>query len=525
MSPLDTAFLAMGLPLGGALLILLTGRWPNVRESITVLTSLALAAVVLSLLPGVLAADFWTQGGASARTLVDVAPGLALAFHVEPLGLVYALIASVLWVVNSLYAIGYVRANKEKNQTRFFTCIAIAIGCAMGAAFSANLFTLFVCYELLSLSTVPLVTHKGTPEAMRAGRTYLGILMGTSIGLFLFAIIGIAAVTGGELGFRPGGILAEYLAGGGSSVVVGVLFAMSVYGMAKCALMPVHRWLPAAMVAPTPISALLHAVAVVKCGVFAVLKVTIYTFGADTLGHLGNTGWLVVMASFTIVCASAIAAFQDNFKRRLAYSTISQLSYIVLAAGLIAQGGASAKIAAAAGALHIIAHAFGKITLFFAAGNVYTAHHLTEVSQLNGMGRVMPVTFGAFTIATLSMIGVPPTVGFLSKWSLLQSAWGAGAQIAVVALILSTVLNSIYLLEIVHRAFFRPRVDEHHGHDGHDHHHDHDVHSDGKHAQAAGEAPWLMRVAIIGTAAITILLFLFPRVVGDLVAQIARGMP
>ncbi len=521
MTPADTALLAMAIPLMGAIGILICGRWPNVREAVTLITALTLAGVVVSMIPSILAPDFWAAG-IPTRTLVEVLPGIPLAFQVEPLGMVYALIASILWVLNSLYAIGYMRGNSEKHQTRFYFWIAVAIACAMGAAFSANLFTLFVCYEALSLSTVPLVTHKGTPDAVRAGRTYLGILVATSVGLLLFAIIGIAVLTGGKIDFQPGGVFHEYLAGGGSVAVVGLLFGMSVYGIGKAGLMPVHRWLPAAMVAPTPVSALLHAVAVVKCGVFAVLKVTIYTFGPETLGSLGNTSWLVWVASFTILCASAIAVFQNNFKRRLAYSTISQLSYIVLAAGLAAQGGIAGSMAAAAGALHIIAHAFGKITLFFAAGNVYTAHHLTEVSQLDGIGRRMPITFGAFTIGALAMIGIPPTIGFLSKWSLLSAAWASGHHIAVVALIGSTLLGSIYLLEIVHRAFFRappaPAADDHHDHHGtvpdahgHDEHH-------------ADEAPWPMRIAIACTAAATVLLFLFPGVALAIVQQLAAGV-
>lgn len=515
MNPADLALLAMCIPLLGGVGILLCSRWPNLREAVTLVTALTLAGVVLSLIPGVLDAGFWA-GDMPTRTLMDVMPGIPLAFHVEPLGLVYALIASILWVLNSLYAIGYMRGNHEKHQTRFFFWIAVAIACAMGAAFSANLFTLFVCYEALSLSTVPLVTHKGTPDAMRAGRTYLGILVATSVGLLLFAIIGIAVVTGGNINFQPGGVFQEYLAGGGSVALIGLLFGMSVYGIGKAGLMPVHRWLPAAMVAPTPVSALLHAVAVVKCGVFAVLKLTVYTFGPETLGSLGNTTWLVWAASFTIVCASAIAVCQNNFKRRLAYSTISQLSYIVLAAGLAAQGGAGASLAIAAGALHIIAHAFGKITLFFAAGNVYTAHHLTEVSQLDGIGRRMPITFGAFAVGALAMIGIPPTVGFLSKWSLLRAAWESGQHIAVVALLVSTLLGSIYLLEIVHRAFFRappaPSPDDH----GHGDHHGDEHHAD--------EAPWPMRIAISCTALATVLLFLFPQVALGIVQQLANGV-
>lgn len=492
MSPTDTALVACLVPLAGAALTALAGRSPALRAVAALLPALITAGLVATLVPH--------QGVSASVIVCELAPGLPLAFHVEPLGVVFALVASTLWAVTALYSLAYLHANHERNQTRFLACVALAIACALGAAFSANLLTLFICYELLSLSTVPLVTHHGTPEAVRAGRTYLGILMGTSVGLLLAAIIAIATLTGNDLAFRPGGVLQ-----GQDATTVGLLFALAVYGIGKAALMPVHRWLPAAMVAPAPVSALLHAVAVVKCGVFAVLKVTIYTFGPTTLAVAGGADWLVWVSSFSLVAASAIAAFQGNLKRRLAYSTVSHLGYIVLAAGLAAQGGAAARLAVAAGTLHILAHACAKITLFFAAGNVYTAHHITEVSQLDGIGRRMPVTFGAFALAAVSLIGLPPTVGFLSKWSLLQAAWSADAGVAVVALVLSTLISSIYLLEIVHRAFFRAPADPH--------------------ALHGGEAPWPMRLAIVGTALAGVALFLVPGLPGGLAARVAEVLP
>jgi multicomponent Na+:H+ antiporter subunit D len=274
--------------------------------------------------------------------------------------------------------------------------------------------------------------------------------------------------------------------------------------------MPFHRWLPAAMVAPTPVSALLHAVAVVKAGVFSVLKITTYIFGPDILAKIAYTDWLIYMAGFTIVTASFIALFQDNLKRRLAYSTISQLSYIVLAAGLACLGGTIGKLAIMAGVMHIAAHAFGKITLFFAAGSIYTAAHKTEISQLDGIGRRMPWTMGAFTIASLSMIGVPPTAGFISKFYLVSATVGSevlsGPQIfALVAIFLSTLLNAGYFLPIVYRAFFKPVVD-----DGHDHPH--------------GEAPWPIVVALSCTALATVVFFFYSDWAAGLAQQIAAGM-
>ncbi|HRI06389.1 MAG TPA: monovalent cation/H+ antiporter subunit D family protein [Nannocystaceae bacterium] len=526
--------LAIAVPTLGALLIGAFGRWPNVRELITVLTSVTLLGVVLQMLGPVLDPAFWTTSWAApAYEAIEMLPGVPIAFKVEPLGMIYALIASSLWILNSLYSVGYMRGNHEKHQTRFYMCFAIAIASVMGVAFAGNIFTLFVFYEALSLSTYPLVSHKGTPEAVSSARVYLGILVGTSVGLFLPAIIATYYFTG-TLDFQRGGVFLQALADGRlTGPALGVLFFMYMYGIGKAALMPIHRWLPAAMVAPTPVSALLHAVAVVKAGVFSVVKVVIYLFGSASLVSAGQGEWLVFVAGGTIVLASFIALFQDNLKRRLAYSTVSQLSYITLAASLLSPH------ALMAAALHIAAHAFGKITLFFAAGSIYTAAHKTKVSELDGIGRKMPFTMVAFTIGTLSMIGVPPTAGFISKWYLLQGAWETGYTFVVVVIVLSTMLNAGYFLPIVYRAFFKapPKV-EHHGHlsdadghfgdqadlaaktaHGHGHGHGHDHHAD------HGEAPLPIVVALTCTAAGTILLFFFPDLALGLAEQIRRGLP
>ena len=292
----------------------------------TLVTAGALLACVLAILPVVL-------GG--GRPGLHASPrscrAFDLAFEVEPLGMLFALIAAGLWIVNSLYSIGYMRANAEVQQTRFYVCFALALAATMGIAFAANLFTLFVFYEMLTLVTYPLVTHHGTEEARRGGRIYLGLLLGTSI-MFLLPALAFTWFVAGTIDFTPGGILAGKLGGVG----LGVLLALYMFGIGKAALMPFHRWLPAAMVAPTPVSALLHAVAVVKAGVFSVVKVIIYVFGIDTLLGAGVNGWLVAVAGFTIVAASVVALKADNLKRRLAYSTVSQLSYVVLAAALLA---------------------------------------------------------------------------------------------------------------------------------------------------------------------------------------------
>ncbi len=472
----DTAILgALAVPLGGAVLIAAAHRRPNLREAVTLGTSALLFLLVASLVPAVL------DGERPALDLGTVMPGIELAFRIEPLGMLFALVASGLWVVTSVYSIGYMRGNAEHHQTRFYVCFAGALAAAVGVAFAGNLFTLFLFYEALTLVTYPLVTHHGTDESRDAGRLYLGLLVGTSIVFLLVAIIWTWLVAG-TLDFTPGGILRGKLSDG----AMGALLALYIFGIGKAAVMPVHRWLPAAMVAPTPVSALLHAVAVVKAGVFSVVKIVVYVFGVDAIAGLASVEWLPFVSGFTIICASIVALRSDNLKRRLAYSTISQLSYIVFAAALLT------PLTVLGAALHIVAHAFGKITLFFAAGAIYTAAHKTEVSELDGIGRRMPWTMGAFAVASISMIGLPPAAGFISKWYMLSGAMATGQWAAVAVLAAGTLLSAAYLLPVVYRAFFLAPMPA------------------GGHHGSHGEAPLTMVVALTVTALGTVALFFFP---------------
>lgn len=461
--------MAVAAPVLGALGVALSHRMPNLREALSLIAGFVALLCVLLLVPEVL------EGGRPELVLLDMLPGVALAFRLEPLGMLFALVAAVLWPVSTLYSIGYMRGNDEFHQTRFFACFALAIACTLGIAFSANLLTLFLFYEALTLITYPLVTHHQDEEARQGGRTYLGYLLGTSLTLLLVAVV-VTWLLAGTVEFTPGGIIGSEV----SNSAIGVLLALFIFGIGKAAVMPMHRWLPAAMVAPTPVSALLHAVAVVKAGVFSVVKVIVYIFGVERIAGLSSVDWLPFMAGFTIIAASVVALRADNLKRRLAYSTISQLSYVVLAAALLT------PLSVIGAALHIVTHAVGKITLFFAAGAIYTAAHKTKVSELDGIARRMPWTMAAFTIGALSLIGIPPAAGFYSKWYIVLGAAESEHWVALVVLAVSTLLNAAYFLPIIYAAYFRAPAEAGHAH---------------------GEAPWPMIAAMSISATGVLLLF------------------
>ena len=492
MNPHTAITLAVVVPLIAALLIPLFYKSPNLRETVTLVAAGLLFGIVASLYPGVAA------GGRPEAVFAEIMPGLSIAFEVEPLGMLFALVASFLWIITSIYSIGYMRGHDEKNQTRFYACFAIALASTMGVAFAGNMFTLFIFYEALTISTYPLVTHTGTDEARRAGRVYLGILLGTSIGFQLLAIIWTWSLAG-TLDFTPGGILD----GKASSVVIGILLVLYIFGIGKAALMPVHRWLPAAMVAPTPVSALLHAVAVVKAGVFTVLKVAIYVFGIDLLGGMGASEFLMYVAAATILIASLVAMTQDNLKLRLAYSTVSQLSYVVLGAML------ATSWSIVGGGMHIAMHAFGKITLFFCAGAILVATHKTKISEMRGIGRSMPFTMGAFLVGSLSVSGLPPFGGLWGKWYLALGALEAHQVAMVAVLMISSLLNVAYLLPIAVRGFFSAAPDNPSLGPG-----------PGEGGEGIKEAPLPCVVALTVSAAGCIVLFIYPDPFYDLMRMI-----
>ena len=494
LSPSLLIGISLAFPLLVLLLIGLLGRSANLRDGMTLVLSSVLFYFVCCL------ADHVFQGGRPEWLLGSLLPGFTVAFKVEPLGMVFALVASGLWIVTTVYGIGYMRAHDEQHQTRFFGCFAIAIFAALAAAFSANLFTLFVAYELMTISTYPLVTHHGTEKAKRGGRTYLGILLFTSIAFFMMAIGWTWSMTH-TLDFKPGGILQGVVESGRVPPwQLALLLALFAFGIGKAALMPFHRWLPAAMVAPTPVSALLHAVAVVKAGTFGCVRLVHYVFGVDLLRAMGADTILAVAAALTILLASVRALGEQNLKRRLAYSTVSQLSYIVL-------GAAIGSTAAVAGAMfHIVAHGFMKITLFFCAGAILVALHKTEISDMKGIGRQMPFTMFAFLIGALSIIGIPPFAGAWSKWYLVLASIEAHRYVAAGVLLISSLLNVLYLLPIPIYAFFASATDDHH--------------ADGLH-----EAPLACVLPLSFTAIGCLVLYIYPDPVLNLLLMIGEAMP
>jgi multicomponent Na+:H+ antiporter subunit D len=427
------------IPLLASGLIGLLGQRPNIREAVTFIAAFALLANVIYLI-GIV-----SGGGRPELYLGSFAGTFEFKLVLEPLGATFAAIASSLWIVNSIFTMGYMRGNKEKNQTRFFLFVAIAIAAAMGIAASGNLITLFIFYEVLTLSTFPLVAHKGDAKARKGGTIYGLILMRTSLAFLLPAVIGTHVIAG-TTDFQVGGVFSSDV----SLLTTSILLFLFAFGIGKAALMPVHPWLPNAMVAPTPVSALLHAVAVVKAGVFTMIKVVTLIFGPSLAAATPMSTVLSWAAAFSIVAASLIALRQDNLKARVAYSTVSQLSYVTLGAML------AAPAAIIGGALQIVMHAWGKITLFMCAGAIYTIAHRAEISKLDGLGRSMPWVFGAFLVGALSIIGAPPLGGSWPKYFLMVGALDSGKAILIAALIMSSILNVIYLIPIAARGFLKP---------------------------------------------------------------------
>lgn len=421
-------------------LIVLFRHRPAIRETWSVLAAVAQTLAVAAMVPSAL------SGTTLTWSPLMLAEGSPFVLRADPLGVLFACLASVLWILTTIYSIGYTRALAEHAQTRYFACFALALFSTVGVALAGNLLTFFGFFELLTVVTYPLVIHKQTPEAAQAGRVYLGYTL-TGGAALLGAVAGTHALVG-RTDFVPGGFLGGADA---SAAALWTLFALFLVGCGvKAAIVPLHTWLPVAMIAPTPVSALLHAVAVVKAGVFGLARVTGFVFGPVLLHDLGADFALGTVAAVTVLLASLGALVQDNLKRLLAFSTISQLSYIVLGLAL------GREEAYAGAVLHMASHGVLKITLFFCAGAVYVASHKERVSELDGVGGRMPWTMGAFAVAALLLSGLPPGLAFVSKWRLLEGAASTATWAPIGVLGASAVLNLAYFTPVIMRAFLRP---------------------------------------------------------------------
>ncbi len=433
---------AVLVPVVTAAVIVFTRRAPVVRDISLVVGAIVTFGIVAAIAPAVL------RGEVPTSYLGALLPGVEVTLAVDGMGMLFAVLASFLWVLAGSYAIGYMRGDNASNQTRFYAFYSLCLSTAFAVAFAGDLLTFFIAYELLTVTTYPLVTHKGDAKAIRAGRTYLGYLL-TGGALVLLAMIIIYAQTG-ELTFVAGGFVGDQM-GSTLTVVVFLLFAVG-FGT-KAGLMPLHAWLPGAMVAPTPVSALLHAVAVVKGGVFAVGRAVGFVLGPGAIAAVDIQGVLSAVAGATIIIASIIALRQDHLKRRLAYSTIAHLAYIVLGFSLLSESAYEGSL------LHILNHGVAKITLFFAAGAIHIAAHKDHVSELDGIGRRMPFTMVAFALASFSLAGLPPAGGFLSKFTLVTGALEAEAYVHAAIMVGAGLFTAGYLFPVVYRAFFRPAPD------------------------------------------------------------------
>ena len=429
--------MAIGCPSIGALLIFFFRKRPNIRECCTLVAAVLLFAIIISMAPVIL------NGNVILCRIIKICPGIELSFRVDAFGLLFAITSSFLWILVSIYSIGYMRALEEHAQTRYYCMFALAIFSVVCIAMSENLITFYVFYEALTLSTYWLVAHHEDKEAFAATRKYLAYLLAS--GWFLFAAVVLTYALAGTTQFTDGGILTSNSA---SRLTLSILFALFALGSMKAAWMPFHSWLPAAMVAPTPVSSLLHAVAVVKAGVFGFVRIVCHVFGIDLISALGLGLLLGAVASFTMIMASFLAIGQDNLKRRLAYSTISQLSYILFGVALLSPFGIKGAM------IHIPFHAFMKITLFLCAGAIMVITGKKKISQMAGIGKQMPVTMIAFTIGAIGMCGAPPVSGFISKWFLCLGTVQSGHLIFLGILLVSSLLDVVYFFPIIKTAFF-----------------------------------------------------------------------
>ncbi len=467
--------LAILCPAIGSILIILFSKRPNIRESWTMLASIAQFLIIFSMISTII------EGNIIKCTFFTAFPGVDFGFRIDAFGLIFAITSTFLWILVSSYSIGYMRSLHEHAQTRYYFCFAWAIFGAVGVALSGNLLTMFIFYEILTVSTYPLVAHDQTPEALFAGRKYLAYLL--SSGCFFLAAVVLTYHFAGTTDFMNGGISTLAEASRGALMA---LFALFLLGFMKAAWMPFHSWLPTAMAAPTPVSALLHAVAVVKAGVFGIVRVVCYIYGVDLMHGLGLGLALACLATFTIIVANLFALAQDNLKRRLAYSTINQLSLIIFGVALLSPAGIEGAM------MHIPFHGFMKITLFMCAGAIMVVTGKKNISEMAGIGKKMPVTMITFTIGALGMCALPPTAGYVTHHFFVHGCEEAGGTMSFFPyiLLIAAILDVMYFFPIIYTAFFEK--------------------SEEGGGSKIKDAPLFMLVPIAITATCSIIFFFYP---------------
>lgn len=467
--------LAVAIPMFASLLILITGdKRKNLREFWSIASAVGAFSMVFSMIGSV------KKGTYFVYTLFSATDTISFTLKTDEAGMLFACVSSFLYVVVIFYAIGYMRGHHEQNQTGFYAFFSMCICSALGIAFGANLVTFFIFFELLTMATWPLVFHARNQEAQFSGRKYL--IYTLIPGQFCLAGIVIVYSISGTTDFVAGGFLDNSM--GGPVFMTVLFFLLVLAGAIKAGMMPFHGWLPAAMVAPTPVSALLHAVAVVKAGAFCVVRIVGYVFGPVYLSEIPANQILGWIAIFTIIASSLIAIKQDNLKKRLAYSTIGQLSYVLFGICITTPLGMKGAM------FHVVAHALMKITLFMCAGAIIVTAHKDNVSDMKGIGRAMPVTMACYTIAALGIVGLPGTVGFISKANLIMGALEQGNPIYAFVLLTSSMLGLVYLLPVSYHAFFSKNPK-------------------GEFAKRKEASPWML-IPIIITAAMTILFGIDP---------------
>ncbi|MEE2023348.1 MULTISPECIES: complex I subunit 5 family protein [Alkalimonas] len=407
-------------------------------------TALNLGGVLVKLL---LVAWMWqgVKAGEDYYFELPFLPGGSFILHGDALSLQFVLLSSVLWLVTTLYAIGYLEGSPLRS--RFFGYFSLCVSATVGLALSGNLISFVLFYELLTLATFPLVVHRGTVASLRAGRRYLAYTISGGVVLMLGAAL-LHSLTGSPV-FMPGGYLSPLLAEHSGLLMLAFVLLITGLGV-KAALLPLHGWLPEAMVAPAPVSALLHAVAVVKAGAFGIVRVVYDVFGVEVMQQLDLTWPLVLLASATILYGSWRALQQQDLKRRLAYSTVSQVSYVTLGVAMLG------PVAAVGGLVHLVHQGVMKITLFFCAGNFAETLGIHKIRELNGVGRRMPLSSMAFTLGACGMIGLPATAGMISKWYLASGALEAGYPLVLLVLLTSSALNAMYFLPLIYRIWCLP---------------------------------------------------------------------